>query len=203
MINRSDQFIENETWSREPDLVALREGHRLLKTNANAGIAILEELADRGSAMSMTYIAFAYLKGSGIDRSDLEAERWFRRASETGSILAAHELAKLYLNQGKIDDAFALLSRGANAGYGPSLYRLGKLYLEGNATSTDLVRSQAMFEAAADRGNIFAKRALAMGLLTGKFGKRDIVRGLIIYLNAFPSAIKAAFENPNSDRLRS
>ena len=86
-------------WSAERDYSALKRAHQLYERHPVEGLVHLKELANAGSPMSMVYIAHAFQEGNGTDKDLAEAERWYRRAAEAGSVCALHALGRLYLTR--------------------------------------------------------------------------------------------------------
>lgn len=194
---------DNSIWSSEPDLESLNRAHKLLESDPSTAFKELEKLAQEGSIMSMVYMGSTYHNGSTIAKDDEKAEIWLHRASEAGSLFATHELGKLYLAKAEYAKAAELFSIGAECNYSPSLYRLATLYINGKGVAKDRAKAKSMLETSANIGNLFAKRALALALIKGELGEREILKGVFLYIAAFPAVIGTASRNPHSPELRS
>jgi hypothetical protein len=54
-------------WEGEPDLPELHDAYGLMATDPVRAVAQLTDLAERGSLMSMVYLAEAYEKGTCVN----------------------------------------------------------------------------------------------------------------------------------------
>jgi len=70
------------------------------KQETPAAITILLRTAQQGNAESQAKLAQAYLEGRGVQQSDLEAAKWYRKAAEQGNADAQSNLGVMYA-QGK------------------------------------------------------------------------------------------------------
>jgi TPR repeat protein len=57
-----------------------------------AALKLLQPLADKGDAVAEYNIGVLYEKGWGLDKSPAEAEKWYRKAADQGSIGASTRL---------------------------------------------------------------------------------------------------------------
>lgn len=149
-------------WTIEPDLQELYDAHAALEQDWEAAMARLVALAGRGSIASMNYLGWEYASRADDNPENLaQAEMWFRQAVELGSLAAIHQLACLLEKAGRLADQVELLTSGAQRGYAPAIYKLGKLYYYGVGVEKDLARARILFEQAAAAGHVFAVRKLA------------------------------------------
>src|SRR5262245_1150397 len=124
-----------DVWDNEPDLTQLRHAYALLAVDPHEALTELHNLADRGSVMSMVYIAHAIRNGIGT-RMDLpQAEAWYRRAADRGSLLALYEVGRIYLEMENYPKAVETFSKGVTKNHAPSMHMLGLMYLEGNGVA--------------------------------------------------------------------
>jgi hypothetical protein len=66
-------------WENEPDIDELRRVYALLSTDASQALAGLRALSERGSVMSMVYLATAYKETGRVPRSI-----WLKRRNGIG-----------------------------------------------------------------------------------------------------------------------
>jgi len=188
-------------WDSEPDMEALRHFHAMLATDPVGALAGLKDLSDRGSVMSMVYVADAYRRGIGTGVDLLQSNEWFRRATDAGSMVASYELARNYLEANASDKALEMLSMGAEKGYPPSMNVLGMMYVRGRRVPRDFNRARELLEGAAAQGHLYAKANLTNLLIKGRFGFRQRLRGLRLILSV-PKDLIAICRDSNSERLR-
>ncbi len=181
----SGYMAENESmsgidWASEPDIDALSRFHALLQNDPQAALIGLEALANRGSAMGMWYLADAYMGRATTPRSVCKARYWSERAEMAGIHQPLHMLGRMFFEQKEYVEALATFSASARGGYAPSIYRVAKMYREGLGTQIDIEKCRALLIEAASKRHVFAKRNL-MGLyLTGAFGCRSFLRGILM-----------------------
>jgi TPR repeat protein len=89
----------SEAWDSEPDLEQLHKAYGLLSTDPEQALVKLRILADRGSLMSMVYIANAYRNGIGVKVDIPQSEYWYTLAANGGSALASYELGRMFLDR--------------------------------------------------------------------------------------------------------
>ncbi len=187
----------------EPDIDALCIAYDRLQSEPNSEtIKLLEDLANRGSLMSMIYIAWAYEKGSGVLVDDNQVVLWYRRAINNGSDLATYYLGHFYLKKKDYIQAKDVFSIGALRDYSPSMYCLGCMHLEGTGCKKNENEALILFKKASKLGHVFAKRSLAGMYLSGKYGLVNMVNGLLLFFSALKDYFIIIMKDPHSDLLR-
>jgi TPR repeat protein len=164
-------------WDNEPDRTELARLHNLYLRAPSSAIIGLELLAGRGSTASMWYLA-DILRRKGGPRNNDKAVYWFELAQKNGLVQASHMLGRISFEDGNYERAFSEFSAGANMGYPPSIFRLAWMHIFGQGTATSLERAAELFAIATSKGHLFAKRDLATFYLSGRFGARQIIRGI-------------------------
>lgn len=187
----------------EPDTDALCIAYERFQSEPNPEtIKLLEDLANRGSLMSMIYIAWAYEKGNGVLVDDSQVVIWYRRAIKSGSDLATYYLGHFYLKKKDYMQAKEAFSIGALKDYSPAMYCLGCMYLEGTGCEKNLGEALNLFEKASKQGHVFAKRSLAGMYLSGKYGLVNVINGILLFFSAIKSSFMINMKDPHSDLLR-
>lgn len=189
-------------WAKEPDGDELRRAYDLLATAPADALVALKGLAKRGSVMSMLYIAEACRKGMGTNVDLVQAQDWYRRAANCGSIPASYELGRILFelkNYAKSKEAFDV---GEAHDYAPSINMLGMMYLRGLSVEKNISRARELLERASGLGHVFAKRNLAGLLMRGAYGPLGFLRGVGLFLVAVKDTLTIVLNDPLSDRLR-
>lgn len=189
-------------WASEPDVTLLLRARAMLKTESSQALHDLEKLADHGSLMSMVYIAWAYSNGEGLHLDLEQAEAWYRRAVDGGSILASLYLGTLYGKQRKFDQEIEAYSIGVIKDFPPSIYRLGWLYFMGYGVDRDLTKARELWERASKLGHVRAKRYLGLSMMQGKYGILEIPRGAVMLISLVGEIWRIISRDPQSDLLR-
>lgn len=194
------QFID---WSHEPDPHDLARAIKILKRDPSTAIAKFESMAQRGSPTSMLYIGYLYRAGIGRAVDLKEAERWYGKAADLGSIRAYYSLGTLYLNLKRPQEAKDVLAIAAAKDYGPALNRLGRMYVVGTGVEKNLERARQYLERASAAGNVFGRAGLSLLLLRHRFGMMSKLRGLFLYFTTYFVLVRTiCTEGFSSDRLR-
>jgi uncharacterized protein len=148
-------------------LYALMEAERRLDANPK-------------DAAAMTLIGEIYREGAAVARSDQEASRWFRLASNLGDPQAAYELGALLLEgvNGVTKDpaaAKAQFERAAAKNNPGALYNLGVIALQGiDGKTADYKQAAQYFLRAANAGDDDAAYSYGVMLRDGKGAPQDI-----------------------------
>lgn len=136
--------------------------------------------ANPKDAAAMTLIGVIYRDGAAVARSDQEASRWFRLASNLGDPQAAYELGVLLLEgpKGVPKDpagAKAQFERAAAKNHAGALYNLGVMALQGlDGKTPDYKQAAEYFVRAADAGDDAAAYSYGVMLRDGKGAPQDI-----------------------------
>jgi TPR repeat protein len=132
----------------------------------------------------------------------LQAEEWYERAAQGGSVLASYHLGRTYLAKNDYLNAMKAFESGASAGYMPSNRQLGRLYSRGVGVARDLDKARDFFKIASASGYVFAKRDLAYLLMRGHFGFLQILRGAGLFVAAIKDLTVAMLTDPTREKLR-
>ncbi|MEG6507357.1 SEL1-like repeat protein [Methyloligella sp. 2.7D] len=186
-------------WEREPDLEELREIYLLLERSPDQAEPKLAALAEQqGSIASMWLLAEGY-SGTYFPADTSRSKYWYRQAAEAGSEEAAYNLGRLHLEDREDGKAVAAFARGAELGHLPSAYNLALLCREGRGTRKDILRYRKLLECAAADGHLFAKRDLAVDLMTRQSGLKLKFRGFLLltrlYLIDVPHELLRAWKH--------
>jgi hypothetical protein len=82
MTSKLGENMQRE-WDEEPLAVQLWEALQARKIDRDNGIAMLTNLAGRGSTLAMMYLGHAYVKGDDRDQA-VQGEDWLRRSAQGG-----------------------------------------------------------------------------------------------------------------------
>mgnify|MGYP001331263476 CR=1 FL=1 len=116
-------------------------------------------------------LGLRYLQGSGVPRSEEEAERFLRRAAERHHPGAEAELAFLMADP---VETTRWLEDAASHGLAEAQYYLGLAYTLGEGVEPDAVRAADLFRRAAEGGYAPALYDLALAYLDGAGVPRSV-----------------------------
>jgi uncharacterized protein len=197
-----DAETDQMDWAKEPDMESLTRAHSLLASDPGQALTELKALADRGSVMSMLYIANAYRNGVGSGTDLQQAEEWYRRAMDRGSVLGSYELGRVYYEMENYPKAEKAFRAGESQNYAPSINMLGMMHLGGTGVEQNTGKARDLLERASALGHIFAKRNLAFLLITGRYGLREFLRGVGLFLLTIKDIFVVVPKNRFDSRLR-
>lgn len=161
-----------------------------------------QDLAERGSAKAQLVLAGMLADGTGTTCNLAESESWYKRAAEAGLPEAQYRLGYVYYQRKDYSDALNCYQKAASQGYLPALWRLAWLYREGKGVTANNAKAYELFDEAAKRGHVFAKRDLALMLLRGHKGFTKVFKGIAVLFGCIVDGIKLAFKSDSDDRLR-
>lgn len=177
-------------WSKESDLEAVSRAIALLGESPERGLLELAELADKGSTASMVYLGDAYLAGRYTKKDLDEALKWYALLEARAWRPAPYCLGRTLYRRGDYSAAYEAFLRGADANYGPAIYRFALMHADGRAVEADMDRCRSLLIAAADRGHMIARRDLAGFYLRGTFGILKVAWGAVIYVRMVGEFVK-------------
>ena len=191
---------DEEMWRREPDLGRLREAHARRVTSPAWALAELEKLSAEGSVASCLYLGQMFRDGLGVDANRAEAEKFYRKAYDAGSLNGLLSLGSLYFDRHSYDVAEAIFREGANRQYAPAMDKLAMIYLK-RGQFYNPRKARLLLEKASVVGNVFAKRHLAGVLIREGPGLRARIRGVGLFYRALVEGIQVFRKEPSDERV--
>jgi TPR repeat protein len=191
--------------AREDPLLAEYKHARdlILGGDWQRGLPELEELANRGSIMSILLIADAMRAGWMYSKDLPRAEAWYRVAVKSGSARGLFGLGLTHLLMGRYSEAIQELEEASDArNFPPALNTLAGIYFRGDGVKVDRRRALNLWRRAASLGHLPAKQNLLIQCSCGQFGPWWFVWSII---NLLPFIIEMSISrtsNPYTDRLR-
>ena len=185
--------------AQEPDVKRLQDAYALLRTDPPRALVELEELANRGSVVSMLYLGETYAKEPYVDR--IKSEKWYKSAYHGGSATGLFALGALYYREGKYAEAEKTFADGVAKSDPVSMYWLASVYVVDARHRGKSTEIRTLLEKSATLGHIRAKHDLSLFLMKGRYGKRDVLKGIWLYITNLIDAFKVSYRDPTSWRL--
>ena len=147
----------------------------------------LLQRAHQGDVSAQIRLGQRYWRGEGVERSEIEAAKWFRKAAEQGEPRAQLSLGHLLI-QGQFrivnsdgryqiekDEAEGAkwIRKAAEQGHASAQFSLGHLYAQGQGVESDEVEAAKWIRKAAEQGHAIAQAVLAMRYFDGQGVEKD------------------------------
>lgn len=162
--------------------------------------AFLSQAAD-GSVTAIVWLGYLHEIGKGAQLDLAEAERYYRQATDAGSANGPHYLGNLLLRANRTAEAVAAFEVAASRGFSPSTYRLGALHEYGVGVPKDTAKAEILYREAAKRGNIWARRKVAVRMMKGVDGVSKIVPGAVAFAALTCAAVRIGSKDIGDPRL--
>jgi hypothetical protein len=152
---------------------AYQLGRAVLRSpNPEQARPIFEALAAKGHAPSMNGIGFMLNKGLGVERNDVQAIEWLKKAALAGLPIAAMQVGSAYYNGVGVTldkvEAYRWYSLAAEAGNVIAMGFIGIEHLRGESARKDVALGETWLRRAAEKGFPMAMAQLALSLLSNE-----------------------------------
>jgi TPR repeat protein len=172
---------DQELWSKESERTQeLIKRASAMSVADPAAFELYREAADAGSVMSIGRIGWQYWTGTGTSADLGKAQEYYRRAIQGGSWTATIHYARLLAELGHYDTSDKVLEDGVAVGFVPAYFWLAWLRYKRSKTREACRKVRPLLEYAARAGHPGARRKLAYWMLLGRFGPREIFRGVLL-----------------------
>eukprot|EP00899_Mesostigma_viride_P018036 jgi/Mesvir1/26233/Mv02409-RA.1 len=164
-------YMDPDTSAFNP-YMGLEWARRCISAGPHPNWVILGQ-SDPGVAACQGMLGCAYFRGTGVGKDLGEAERWLRLAVEAGDPPSVHNLGLLLEEVGRLTEAVAMHTRGAERGEPVSMLRLGQLLAAGTGCARDVAAAAAWFDKGAAAGDLDAVWALVELAITQPGAERS------------------------------
>lgn len=189
----------NKVLALEPDRDRLQRAYELLSSDIARAMIELEHLAGMGSILAMEYLGRAHLRPPHVD---LEAsERWLKQAHEKGSLAAALSLGGLYYRARNFEAAEQIFFEAAANDDGAAMYWLARIHMRPGNTEANYAEIRDLLQRAMAKGQVRAKNTLSFLLMKGRYGLKEVPRGLALYASSLIDAFRVGMRDPEDPRL--
>lgn len=159
------------------------------------------ELAEGGSLGAQLRVGWMYHKGKGV-KQDLEQARWwYNKAAESGDPAGQFYLGTLHKTKKEYEQAVEWFEKAASQAYMPALYALGKMFEYGTGVPKDRMKATNYFTKAAQYGHLPSQGRIAIRVIKGDQGIRQIPQGLCRIVSVVWAARKFLLEDPYNERI--
>jgi uncharacterized protein len=154
--------------SSAPDDARMNFNLGRILMNANQDLprmlTLFQKSADKGSALAMTNLGYAFRNGIGTPVDNALAAKWDRAAAEKGIAVAQNNLAILYRDGlGVAQDyteAAKWFQKAADSGYADATNNLAIAYDHGSGVTQDYAKARELYQKAIDQGSLDALSGL-------------------------------------------
>lgn len=194
MVQDTDKTSEQEAFS---DAKRLYESGRFTESASR-----YRELAEKGYPDAQVFLGWMYSEGVGYAQSREDALYWFKKAAALNSSEGMFYCGRLLEEDEQADEAFKYIRLSAGKNYPPALCRLGLMYLVGRGVAANNDYAMQYLKRAAEQGNVFAKRELAVVQMKSARNPLARIRGGLKFIAAVTESFFIAWRNPYSEKIR-
>ncbi len=158
-------------------------------------------LAKGGNVECQAFVGWMYAKGArGVEQDYERAREWLSQAAQSGEADILYLLAVADHHLHNYEEAIRSYRKAAELGYSAAYYQLGRMHRAGTGFDRNKDKAYELFDEAAKRGHLFARREIAFALMKGYKGLAQVPKGLMLFLrNVIQGALTAA-KDPYSER---
>jgi TPR repeat protein len=174
-----------------------------IEGKADEAFGAYKSLAEAGDSQCQVFVGWMLHTEYGVPQNKELAIAWFERAATLGSGDGAFYCGRSTFQRADYATGLRWFQQAAEQEFGPALLWLGFAYLRGLGVAVDRPKGIRYLERAAETGNFFARRELALMMIRGEFGISKIPMGLVL----FPSWLMVAISDglgqphPQSDKV--
>ncbi len=186
----------------ESDTARLIEAKRCYQMGKHEeALKLYLPLAESGNVGCQLFVGLLYSTGGrGVPRNFDAARKWLNLAAEAGNADARYALGVEDWNLGDYSAAADNFQYAATLGHSAAYYQLARMYRYGVGFEKNLGKAFELYEEAARRGHIFARRDIAIMLIKGYKGWRMVPLGFIKWLASIAVGIRTAVKDPYSEQ---
>ena len=159
-------------------------------------------LQDEGNTSCERFVGWMFFFGRGAEVDTNRAQEWFEKAALKSDVEAQFGLGRVYARNVDYENAYKWFQTAADSDFLPARYRLGWLYQHGHGVNRDEMMALDLFEGAADKGHIMARRGYAGLLLKGHKGSWGRIRGAYSLCAVALSGFWRVLRDPNDQTLQ-
>jgi TPR repeat protein len=152
----------------------LQRGIEGLAPDPAQGTSWFRRAAEAGDAVGQYQLADAYARGSGVEKDDTQALRWFLESASWGFPPAEREAARLLDERGTPEDSARArdwLRRASDHGDSRAQIGMAKAYLGGTGVERDPAQALRLLELAAAQNE--AEAEFGLGLFYDEMGPKE------------------------------
>lgn len=179
--------------SKQSEVAKLTEAKRLYeKGKLREALELYIPLAEAGNIECQIFVGWLYAEGGrGIERDFEAAKKWLGRADLTGNADALYLLGVVNHNLGDYSAAADNFQQAATLGYSAAYYQLARMHDYGTGFEKSPDKAFELYQEAAKRGHVFARRDIAIMLMQGYQGWRRVPLGFMKWLASLLAGTRA------------
>lgn len=154
-----------------------------------------EKLAEEGNLFACMFMAHCYRNGVGTAKNLNKVAEYYTKAAKLNVVEAQRELALLYINARKDEEAVKWFEKAAENGDLPSTYYYGKLLYEGKGVKEDAQQGVIYLLKVAEAGFPMGQYMVAQAYFEGKGIMKNMEHGAEWMIKAANNGVtKAQYE---------
>ncbi len=158
-------------------------------------------LAKAGNVEFQACVGWMYANGArGVEQDYERAREWLSLAAQSGEADILYLLAVSDHHLHNYVEAARSYRKAADLGYSAAYYQLGRMHRAGTGFDRNKDKAYELFDEAAKRGHLFARREIAFALMKGYKGLAQVPKGLKLYLRNIVQGFRTAVKDPYSEK---
>jgi uncharacterized protein len=143
-----------------------------MRENFSKAVELYEEAIEKGSVVSIKNLAIMYEEGIGVPKDEEKSIYFYKKGVQMNDPHSMHNLAKILMKQGKVDEAYHLLSISPKLGkeYSQSISTLGNILIH---EKNQIGKGVEMYKLAISYGHKASNAHLAELYLDGTLEKNE------------------------------
>ena len=146
------------------------------------------DAANKGDVTAMSNLAFMYAKGIGVEKDELEAIQWYKRAGEQGHLTSQFNLGVIYAKGRGVNqdygESFKWYKMAAQQGDMMAQSTLAMMYAKGIGTEKNEKEAVNWYHKAAVQGHTNSQYILANMFMKGRGVPQDEIEAFEWYQQA-------------------
>ncbi len=123
-------------------------GGCLLKKDIKKAVHWLRLSANHGNPSAQNHLGICLSNGEGVEKNEIEALYWTKKALKNGSVCAANNIATIYRDMGNNRRAFFWYRRAAESGDYDAYVEIGERYYKGTGVRKNYVAAVECYKKA-------------------------------------------------------
>lgn len=164
-------------------------------------LELYARLAKDGNVEAQAFVGWVYATGvPGVEQDYERAREWLSQAAQSGRADTLYLLAVTNHLLRDYDEAIKGYRKAAKLDYSAAYYQLAVMHRDGTGFDRNDDKAYELFDEAARRGHLFARREIAVMLMKGHKGLGQVLKGLVLFFRNLIQGARTAAKDPYGEK---